>query len=648
MSGRRFVLICGLASTIITASLALVRPGFLASLDYAAYDAIVARGRPNPPGQQVAIVDVDERSLSEIGQWPWRREVIGTLIDRLHDLGATIVALDVVFAEADRHDPLVDAGAVGLGTGGSSASGLSPQDVRLAETLSRGRVVLGYPFTFEPSIAGRGACVLHPLGVALRSREDAELPLFRASGAICIQPVLAQAAGASGFMNAAPDRDGILRRVPLLIELDGRVYPALALAAVAAATNTRDAVLDLVNVNTLSLTLDRRVVPLDGKGNLLVRYRGEKKTFPFTSAANVLGSELPADAFRDKLVFVGATALGTRDVVSTPLDTLFSGVEVQATVADNLLQQDFIRRSEHAVSLETLATLGAGVVVVLLVARTGLLWGGLGALVCAAVLWQGAAQLLSAYGLFLSPVFPTAGVILALASTTVAKVSVERGRVRRAREQDALSRRLMIETLLSLTAVRDAETGSHSRRTQRYARVLAEQLSAHPRFRYYLTPERIDLLATLAPLHDIGKVGVPDRLLNKPGKLTPDELAEMRKHPVYGRDVILQAEHRAGARDDATLTMAMDIVYTHHERWDGTGYPQGLRGEQIPIPGRLVAVVDVYDALVTRRVYRAPMLPGEALDLIAEGLGTHFDPAVVEAFLQVAPVLGATSAEMDV
>ena len=128
----------------------------------------------------------------------------------------------------------------------------------------------------------------------------------------------------------------------------------------------------------------------------------------------------------------------------------------------------------------------------------------------------------------------------------------------------------MVQTLLSLTEVRDAETGRHSLRTQQYARLLAEPLAAHPRFRDYLTTDRIELLSSLAPLHDIGKVGIPDRVLNKPGPLTPEEAAEMRRHPELGREVILRAESRVGVRDDTTLQLAKEIVYTHHERWDGT------------------------------------------------------------------------------
>ena len=204
-------------------------------------------------------------------------------------------------------------------------------------------------------------------------------------------------------------------------------------------------------------------------------------------------------------------------------------------------------------------------------------------------------------GVFVSPLMPTIGVVAALAVMTLVKFTVERGRADTAGREKTTAQRLMVQTLLSLTEIRDAETGRHSRRTQHYVRLLAEQLSTHPDFHDYLTPERIDLVSSLAPLHDIGKVGVPDHILNKPGALTPDELVEMQKHPEYGHDVILKAEGRVGVRDDATLAMAKDIVYTHHERWDGTGYPRRLRGTEIPVAGRVMAVVDVYDATTTGR-----------------------------------------------
>jgi adenylate cyclase len=628
----------GLVPTLLVALLALTRPSLLAPLELAAYDLVLRAAPAPPPGGRVVIVDVDERSLSEVGQWPWRRDLVGALVERLRSHGAAIVALDIIFAEPDRFE----------------GAEVSP-DETLAQALRPGRVVLGYGMTFEgDGEAWRDGCPQHPLGLAVvgGSDEPAERPYFRATAAICSLPALAAAAGRSGFLNAAPDRDGRLRRAPLLIELDGQVYPAIALAAVTAMTGASESALHVRNVNASSLRLSRprrasgagdaaaiAAVPLDGKANLLLRYRGPKRTFPYVSASDVLHGRIEPAAIRDKLVLVGTTALGTREVVSTPLDTLFTGVEVQATIADNLLTGDFLARPANAPAIEALVVAVLGLAATMLAAGRGLPASAAAATAGAAAAWAGSAGLLSATGTFVSPLYPCIGGVAALGSLLVVGFVSERGRAERAGEAHASSQRLMVQTLLSLTEMKDAETGRHSRRTQQYARVLAQELARCDRYRDYLTAERIELLATLAPLHDIGKVGVPDHVLNKPGALTPEELVEMRKHPVHGRDVILQAQREAGVRDDLTLSIAKDIVYTHHEKWDGTGYPEGLQGDAIPIPGRIMAVVDVYDACTTRRLYTPSLSQDEAVALIVKGRGTHFDPDVVDAFLNVVPVM---------
>ncbi len=618
----RLVVLCGLVPTLVAAVLSLYRPAFLRNWEYGAYDVILRATPTRPPDGRIVIVDIDDRSLTTIGQWPWRRDVVGQLVSRLRDLGASTVALDIIFAEPDRFE----------------GAGRSPDEL-LADTLREGRVVLGYAMNFDGQ-GGQSPCVLHPLGLAIMRRDDsAEEPFFHATGAICNLSVLTQAATVSGFLNAAPDPDGLLRRAPLLIERDGHVYPSLALTTFTSVFGTRNVSLRVANVNAASLLLDNRTVPLDGKSNLLLRYRGPKRTFPYVSAVDVLRGQPKPDLFKDKIVLVGTTALGTREVVSTPLDTIFAGVEVHATVADNLLQQDFIERPEYAGVLETQLVIGLGLVSALLVRRFGLAWGATAVAVCLAAVWFGPVKLMATSGVFVSPLFPTMGLVSALAAMTVARFTSERQRADQAGEDKATSQRLMVQSLLSLTEVRDAETGKHSRRTQAYTRVLAKQLSTKPGFRDFLTPDRIDLLASLAPLHDIGKVGVPDHILHKPGPLTPEELVEMRKHPGYGRDVIVHAEDQADVHDDVILTLAKDIVYTHHEKWDGSGYPQGLRGPAIPIPGRVMAIVDVYDASTTRQLYRTPLSHDEAVAFILKGSGSHFDPDVVDAFLQVSPVL---------
>ncbi len=636
---RGQVFLCGLLPVLITAVLAVYRPAFFPRLDDTVYDNVMRSGRTQPPGNHVVIVDIDERSLSAMGQWPWRRDVVGRLVARLRDMGASLVAMDIIFAEPDRFV---------ISDAGGAPPNATPDDL-LAGVLREGRVVLGYALTFDPAAGQRTACALHPVGLAVvhPSEETGGTPYFRATGAVCSLPILAKAAGDSGFLNAAPDPDGILRRVPVVAELDGRMYPSLALASFAALTGAREMTLRVSNVNASTLTVGERVVPLDGKGSLLARYRGRKGTFPHVSAADILSGQVPPGVLQGKLVFVGTTALGTREVVATPLDTLFAGVEVQATIADNLLEQSFIRRSSLGSILDSQLVLVLGLPIALLVARTGIVPGVLGGAAGVAALWSASVWLLSARGVFVSPLFPTLGVIAALAVMTFAKFTIERRRADTAGRERTDARRLMVQTLLSLTETRDAETGRHSRRTQQYARVLAEELSRHAEFRDYLTPERIDLLSSLAPLHDIGKVGIPDHILNKPGALTPEELAEMRKHPSLGHDVILKAEQQVGVHDDATLAMAKDIVYTHHERWDGSGYPQGLRGTEIPVPGRVMAIVDVYDAVVSRTLYSKSMSHADTVKFIAGGKGSHFDPAVVDAFVSVAAVIERVSHDAD-
>ncbi|HKT78877.1 MAG TPA: CHASE2 domain-containing protein [Vicinamibacterales bacterium] len=625
------VRVSGLLPTMLAALLALYRPAALDRLDAGVYDTLVRAAPTRPPDPRVVIVDVDERSLSSVGQWPWRRDVIGDLITNLRDRGAAAVALDVIFAESDRSEA--------PGTRGVSS------DEALATRLREGHVVLGYAFTFDERRANAvSACVQHPLSVAIvqRGEEPNAAPFFSATGAICSLPLLTAAAGASGFLNAAPDPDGLLRRAPLLMQFDDRIYPSLALATVLAVEPATDRVLQVATVNSSSLSIGdpkNAPIPLDGKANLLLHYRGPRRTFPYVSASDVLSGAVADDKFANKLVFVGTTALGTREVVSTPLDTLFAGVEVQATLADNLLQRDFIRRPGFAVAVEAQLVLLLGIAAALLVGRFGIVWGAAASALILAATWAVSFGLMANRGIVLSPLYPTLGLVASLFVIGVTWFALEHRRANRADVAKTTSQRLMVKSLLSLTTVRDAETGEHSRRTERYTRALAQALASHPRFRTYLTPETIDLLATLAPLHDIGKVGVPDQVLNKPGALTDAELLEMRKHPSHGRTVILNAERDAGVHDDEILTMAKDIVYSHHEKWDGTGYPEGLSGDRIPIPGRIIAIVDVYDAVLTRRLYRETMSHQDAVAFIRKGAGTHFDPDVVDAFVRIADAL---------
>ncbi|MBU1229476.1 MAG: HD domain-containing protein [Proteobacteria bacterium] len=196
----------------------------------------------------------------------------------------------------------------------------------------------------------------------------------------------------------------------------------------------------------------------------------------------------------------------------------------------------------------------------------------------------------------------------------------------------ALTQEVTIIALASLAETRDNETGNHILRTQRYVRELAGHLSGAGHAEL-LTPQYIDLLYQSAPLHDIGKVGIPDAILLKPGKLDAGEFSIMKRHPQYGHDALQAAVNRLGPT--SFLRLAQEVALSHHEKWDGSGYPKGLSAGDIPLSGRLMALADVYDALICKRVYKRAFSHEETRAIILEGRGVHFDPQVVEAFLAV-------------
>jgi len=193
-----------------------------------------------------------------------------------------------------------------------------------------------------------------------------------------------------------------------------------------------------------------------------------------------------------------------------------------------------------------------------------------------------------------------------------------------------------IYALATLAEYRDPETGGHIKRTQKYVVALAEHLKNHPKYESFLDEATIELLYKSAPLHDIGKVGVEDSILLKPGELTDEEFEEMKNHTIYGRDTIAKIEAEMGDTvTSAFLRLGREIAYTHQEKWDGSGYPQGLACDDIPISGRLMAVADVYDALISKRVYKPPFPHRKAVAIIKEGRGQHFDADMVDVFLEI-------------
>ena len=601
------------------------------------YDSFLRSAPHGPATGSVAIVDLDEASLESEGQWPWPRYRVARLLAKIREGGAASVGLDMVFPEPDRTSLGSLAREIRRDLGVSiGLTGLPPEaldtDRALATTLAGGPFVLGFQFDFD---APRGdACVLHPLRAAVRSDAGAvgDGGVFDAPGVVCNLPVLSRAAGSSGFFNVTPDPDGVLRRVPLVIRHKGLLYPSLGLAAYLRARGG-DVVLETGPEGIEALRLDGRSIPLDRRGSLLVNFRGRRHAFPHVSAAALLAGKADPSALRGKTVILGTTAAGLHEIRTTPLEAAQPGAEIHATVIDNLLAGDPIAQPRWTRGLQILLVLVPGFLLTALLARERAIWGLAAVLPSLAGLWLGSYGLLAYRQIHLPPLMPAATLAIVFTLLTSLRYLQAEREMRERTRKLALTQDAVIQSLAALAETRHHETGGHIQRTRHYMRLLALRLQDHPRFRRYLDDAAVDLLFRLAPLHDIGKVGVPDQILLKRDRLTPEEYEEMKRHTLYGSETIRLAKNFLG--EDSFLQMADEIALTHHERWDGGGYPGGLKEEEIPVPGRFMAVADAYDAIISPRVYKPALPHEEALRIMREKRGTQFDPDVVDAFLEV-------------
>lgn len=644
---RGWILLAGLCVTVLMAALTVFKTDFFRFLDHKTYDTLVRSGEFSP-GEPVAsspvIVDVDEQSLARFGQWPWPRYHVGLLLQKIRDLGASGIGLDMVFPEPDRtslavvREEVRREYGIQLDLAGIPAH-LTDNDSILADALAGGPFVLGYSFLFTGREHGPGECELHPVPVAVVGKPaTSQLPagLFKATGAACSLGMISRSAPASGFFNIIPDDDGVIRRAPLLIEYHGRLYPGLALATIMRSSGLRQLVLQTTPQGLESIALDNTSIPVDAKANLLIRFGDNKRSFTHIPAKDILLDRVPPKHLEGKIVFVGSSAVGLEKLHATPLSPVLPGVDIHATIADNIMRGKFLSRPGWVPGLELALVLLCGTASALLLSWARSILGFFVIALSGVGLWLAAGWVLQSQGVFVSPLFPLITLGANFSLLTFIKYQREERTVKTRNKELVVMQNFTIQCLAALTETRDSETGRHIERCQHYVKTLSNHLAAIPKFAGSLDEETVDLLYRSASLHDIGKVGVPDRILLKPGRLTTDEYQEMKKHALYGREAIERAEHLYGKDvKDSFLKFGKVIAYTHHEKWDGSGYPEGLAGERIPLFGRIMAIADVYDALICKRRYKPSFSHEEAVEIITRNKGTHFDPLLVEAFLEI-------------
>ncbi len=414
---RPQILMTGLGVTLFMAGLFVFKPETIQLLEYKLYDVFLEKVHSTETSGVPVIVDIDDKSLKHFGQWPWPRYRMALLLEKIRRAGALAVGLDILFAEPDRTSPSIlkqelkrdlelDIGFSGL------PQGLMDHDELLAGILEQGPYVLGYSFTFQQAAEEEAAHPALPvLAAAVVSGPRAgpiENYLFQAQDVVPPLPNLLQSSPGAGYMNTLADKDGILRRTPLFIAYKDSIYPQLGLAVLlqAFAGTIPDPVIKTTRGGVESLKIKNTIIPLQANGSLLLNYRGPSKTFPYISSADILQDQWDPQEVRGKIVFIGTSASGLKDIRISPLDQTYPGVEAHATIVDNILSQDFISRPDWTPGLELVSILVFGLLTTLLIGVSSPRYTLPAALLAGLLAWQGSVRSLDQLNIWISPSFP--------------------------------------------------------------------------------------------------------------------------------------------------------------------------------------------------------------------------------------------------
>jgi len=617
----------------------------VARVDLFFYDQFTRFQKAAPPPDSVTVVDIDDASLAMAGQWPWPRYRIADLITRIAEMNPAAIGLDIIFSEPDRtslatirqnykNDFGLDISFQGV------PEGLTDNDGYLGHVLATTGTVGARYFYFDHT-GGSSFCREQALDIS--GRLDL-LTLHEAPGILCNTPKVERRLNASGFINNQLDDDGMLRRVPLLLEYGGRISPNLSLATVLRSLDISAIEIDR-SVYGPTIRFDSYEIPITRAGYASLHFTNPAQKLPTHSALDIFnGSADPAD-LAGKIVFVGSSAAGLNDLIPTVLDPMFPGVQTHAVLVGNILANGLIIRPDWAGWLVLAACTVTGLVMGIIFIRSSSPLSTFLAsltLCCAfiAITWL----LFNAADLFLSPGPPVLSAVILFALLSSARFAIEKRMAFQWLRQLTNTQQVTMESMANVAETRDPETGAHIKRTQHFVKEIAEQLRRTGQFPDILNDDYIVRLYLSAPLHDIGKVGVPDNILLKPGKLTEEEFELMKKHTDYGHTIISSTVRKI--EGDNFLRLAGEIAYTHHEKWDGSGYPRGLRMEDIPLSGRIMAVADVYDALTSKRHYKPPFSHEKAKSIMEESRGAIFDPAVFDAFIAIEDSIIAIAADL--
>ncbi len=628
------IMLSAIFITLVIASGAYLNSSFYKTVDLFFHDQLMAYAGKPALSDNIVIVDIDEISLSQAGQWPWPRYRLASLIQEIGRMHPQSIGLDILLSEPDRSalknlkKQFADDFNLNLEFPGIPDV-LTDNDAFLAHVLSQTNIAGARFFHFDHTT--KSPPCREPI-VSVQNESDTLSP-HKATGALCNLFELEQGFSTTGFTNSEYDDDGILRRLPLLIQYRDRIYTHLALSTLLAAKGITDVQIKS-NFFGPFISAGPYTIPINQDGEVLIRFSGPAQTHSYVSAVDLLNKTCSPEKIKNKIVLIGSSATGLNDIHHTPFDAHFPGIEVQAALIENIIENRVVITpiwDKHIVFLLCIAVFLAMAAVFIYYPKPSVLI--LTTLALIGLLIFSSLLLYKNSTIFISPGMPVVLALIHFSFFSFARFVLARQAAFVWIKKLAKSQQFTLEAMVSMVETRDPETGSHIIRTQKYAKALAVHLQKTGIHGDILTDSYIEMLFMSVPLHDIGKVGIPDRILLKEDKLTDEEFEIMKKHAIYGRQTIERAAQRI--QGDNYLMMGAEIAGSHHERWNGTGYPEGFSGSEIPLSGRIMAICDVYDALISERCYKPPFSHEKSMEIIKEQKGKAFDPDLVDAFIAI-------------
>ena len=599
-------------------------------LDYTLYD--VSRGvfedSPSHESEEknasnnTVIVNIDEKSLQSIGQWPWSRNRLAELVDDINSMNPANIAINMIFPELDRSSPVMQSknSSSNIGT---PWNGLSVDkrdyDQLFMNAIQKSHATLSVYLHSRDNMSICEKTLSRNLRFQYLSNK-----IETKSSILCNHQVLQKSVTNFGFINLEVDEDSFLRRASFFMSYKGVVIPSFALATLFS-LDKNIAIDDHSKIHFLD-----HYIEMNDDMKVLLNFNNSRPKM--VSATDALHWKLDPNIFKGKIVLIGLSIVGLNNIYPISKDIKMSNMEVQATFIENVLDETLLVQPKVYQKINILISFLFSCLLLYFLSKRYyiLTLGAIPILVIGTFLYLSLFYFEGTYvslGYFWMP-FSRSFLFIAVLFVGIYIIDKNRsyGELQK-------SHNTTVESISLVAGMREGETGEHIWRTKNYVKVLAEYLYEHHEYRDILTPNYISCLYEATPLYDIGKVELPDTVRKKEGKFTPQEYITMQEHPLLAKAIIEKAMKFYDK--NSFLEMSYNVAYYHHERWNGTGYPLGLKEEEIPLEAQLVGLADVYDALVSKCSYKKSYRYDKVEQIIMEGQGLEFNPILVDAFIEL-------------